>query len=102
MVLIQHLKLHKKKENPIYKFHNLANRVAHKKNKKSMKKDYQEGIQKVVKKNYKVVEIKKHLENVAQHFREPTLGGQPVVFWECTGCRFDGQSPHKIGANLMR
>ncbi|KAJ9080820.1 hypothetical protein DSO57_1020945 [Entomophthora muscae] len=46
------------------KFCDLANRVAPKK-RKSKEQDYQEDMQKVVKKKYKVVEIKKYLEDVA-------------------------------------
>ncbi|KAJ9058970.1 hypothetical protein DSO57_1007053, partial [Entomophthora muscae] len=49
---------------PVSKFYNLAKGVVPKK-RKDKDQDYQEDIQKVVKKKYRVAEIKKYLEDVA-------------------------------------
>ncbi|KAJ9070516.1 hypothetical protein DSO57_1007140 [Entomophthora muscae] len=57
-------KLQEEQARTVSKFHSLANQVAPKKQ-KSKEQDYQEDVQKVVKKKYKVAEIKKYLEDVA-------------------------------------
>ncbi|KAJ9089786.1 hypothetical protein DSO57_1009285 [Entomophthora muscae] len=54
-------KLQEEQARNVSKFCNLANQVAPKKQ-KSKEQDYQEDVQKVVKKKYKVAEIKKNLE----------------------------------------
>ncbi|KAJ9049043.1 hypothetical protein DSO57_1028657 [Entomophthora muscae] len=56
-------KLQEKQAQTVSKFCNLSNWVAPKKQ-KSKEQDYQEDVQKVVKKKYKVAEIKKYLEDV--------------------------------------
>ncbi|KAJ9090436.1 hypothetical protein DSO57_1002742 [Entomophthora muscae] len=58
------LELQEEQARTVSKFRGLANRVAPKK-RKSKEQDYQEDVQKVVKKKYKVAEIKKYLEDVA-------------------------------------
>ncbi|KAJ9062338.1 hypothetical protein DSO57_1011912 [Entomophthora muscae] len=57
-------KLQEEQTQTVSKFCNLANRVAPKKQ-KSKEQDYQEDVQKVVKKQYKMAEIKKYLEDIA-------------------------------------
>ncbi|KAJ9061821.1 hypothetical protein DSO57_1039811 [Entomophthora muscae] len=57
-------KLQEEQARTVSKFRDLASQVAPKK-RKSKDQDYQEDMQKVVKKKYKVAEIKKYLEDVA-------------------------------------